>query len=366
MVAGKGAGPELTGAIETPRLVLVPASVAALEAELGGRDALAAHLGAEVPGTWPPGEHDEGAVRFFLGRLREQGVGESPWWAWYAIERDPGGAPARLAGSAGFMGPPRDGEVEVGCSLVEDARGRGLATEMVHALAARAFGEPGVGAIVAEAREDNAPSNGVLVRCGFEPAGPGREPGLRRWRLPATPAAAPAPREAAVLVPLWRDARGAWRLVVVRRTEHGIHGGQLAFPGGSRTAGDASLEATALREAFEETGLAPASVRLLAGLPRVETRVSNFVIAPFLAVVERPRAWEPEPREIAEVLEPALATLLAPGARAHADDLMPAGRPALRLPYYAIGAHRLWGASERILTPLLARIARDEWPELCA
>ena len=40
-------------------------------------------------------------------------------------------------------------------------------------------------------------------------------------------------REAAVRLPLWRDAAGVWRLVIVRRSEFGVHSGQLAFPGGA-------------------------------------------------------------------------------------------------------------------------------------
>ncbi len=170
-------------------------------------------------------------------------------------------------------------------------------------------------------------------------------------------------REAAVLVPLWRDAAGAWRLVIVRRSEFGVHSGQLAFPGGARDARDASLQATALREAHEEIGLPPQAARVIAELPGVETRVSSFVIAPFLAVIDRPSEWRPDAREIAEVLEPELASFLAPEARGHAHDLLPPGWEAVRLPYYPVGPHRLWGASERILHPLLARIAAGEWEE---
>jgi hypothetical protein len=119
-----------------------------------------------------------------------------------------------------------------------------------------------------------------------------------------------------------------------------------------------------VREAGEEIGLPPPTIERLAALPEIETRVSGFRIAPFLARIERPAAWRTDAREIAEVLEPELATLLAPGARRFATDLLPPGRGEVRLPFYALGAHRLWGASERILTPLLARIAAGEWPEI--
>lgn len=173
-----------------------------------------------------------------------------------------------------------------------------------------------------------------------------------------------AARASAVLVPLWRDEAGAWRVVIVRRTERGAHGGQLAFPGGVREAHDDSATATALREAEEEIGLAPASVTPLAELPLVGTHTTGFVIAPVLARIERPAAWRLAADEVVEVLEPALAPWFDPRERRFADDLAPPPWEGVPLPYYAIGPHRLWGASERILTPLLARIRGGEWPDL--
>ena len=44
------------------------------------------------------------------------------------------------------------------------------------------------------------------------------------------------PRIAAVLVPVFRDAAGALRLVLIVRTDRGLHGGQLALPGSIRLA----------------------------------------------------------------------------------------------------------------------------------
>jgi len=75
-----------------------------------------------------------------------------------------------VVGSIGFFGPPAaadDGvpEAEVGYGLVEDARGRGVATEAVAGVLAhtdrigvrvRASVEPG-----------NTPSVRVLAKCGF-------------------------------------------------------------------------------------------------------------------------------------------------------------------------------------------------------
>ena len=64
--------------------------------------------------------------------------------------------------------------------------------------------------------------------------------------------------ESAVLAPVYSRSAGSLRLVFIRRGPRGIHGGQIAFPGGRREPGDADLLATALREAHEEIGLDPA------------------------------------------------------------------------------------------------------------
>ncbi len=353
----------LTGALlRTHRLDLVAATPAHLEAEIADYAALGRLLGVRVPPGWPPGQYDRDAMRFFRERLLALGDPGAGWFGWYAIARAEGDEDApTLVGACGYLGPPdAEGGVEIGYSVVEESRGRGYAGEIARAMAAHALSIPGVRHVDAEADAGNEPSNRVLARCGFRVIGDGRDPGHRRWRVERLPPEV-EPRDAAVLVPLHRDAGGAWRLVVVRRSEHGIHGGQLAFPGGTRAPADATLFDTALREAGEEIGLPAASVRLVAPLPPVETRVSSFRIAPFLAAIERPAAWRPDPREIAEVLEPPLAELLAPGSRRFATDLMPAAYGSLRLPFYPVGPYRLWGASERILTPLLARLRGGEW-----
>ncbi len=352
--------------LETRRLVIVAATPELLDAELADPSRLGERLGALVPPGWPPGEYDADAARHFRERLVEGGEAARGWYGWYAITRGDAVEPPTLVGSVGTFGPPSaEGVVEICYSVVESARGRGFATEMAHALAARSLAVPGVTTVVAETLEDNLASQRVLLRCGFRAAGEGRTRAHRRWSVDASRLRdAGVPRRAAVLVPLVRDADGAWRLVVVRRAAGGIHGGQLAFPGGSAAEADATLLATALREAEEEIGLSPDAVRVLAELPPVDTRVSHFVITPFLAIVTRPAAWRLDPREIDEVLEPGVAALLAPGARAFATDLLPAGWTPRSLPFYAIGPHRLWGASERILHPLLERVRAGEWPEM--
>lgn len=178
-------------------------------------------------------------------------------------------------------------------------------------------------------------------------------------------AAAPRPaiplQDAAVLAPVYRDPEGALRLVLVRRSEGGVHGGQIALPGGRRDEADASPVDTALREAEEEIGLPRSAVRVLATLPVFETRSTGFRITPFLGRIERPVTWRPDEREVAEVLEPRIEDLLAPATRGESWEKFDGWPEPIRIEFYRIGSHRLWGATYRIVSPLLPRLAAGEW-----
>ncbi len=166
--------------LHTPRLEMIAATLDHLEAELLGPGHLDPLLDARVPGDWPPGEYDRDAILFFRDRLAEGGAACVGWYGWYAVAAGDGGERVLVA-NAGYMGPPEDGAVEIGYSVLPGARGAGYATEMVTALLERAFGEPSVEEVVAHAAQGNEASARVLLRCGFSPAGPGAEPGTDRF-----------------------------------------------------------------------------------------------------------------------------------------------------------------------------------------
>ena len=170
-------------------------------------------------------------------------------------------------------------------------------------------------------------------------------------------------QQAAVLVPVFRDHGGALRLVLIRRVERGIHGGQIAFPGGRIEPGDPDHAAAALRETHEEIGLPPQAVDLLADLRPVATRSSGFDIRPFLARITPPTAWAPQLAEVSEVLTPTVARLAEPGRLTTiqvAPPILPVSR---RLPCIRLDADTVvWGATYRILRPLLRPLLAGRWP----
>jgi 8-oxo-dGTP pyrophosphatase MutT (NUDIX family) len=168
--------------------------------------------------------------------------------------------------------------------------------------------------------------------------------------------------ESAALVPVYRDRDGRVRLVLIRRGAGGVHGGHLAFPGGKRDPDDASMQDTAVREAEEEIGLSKDEIEVICALPPIDTRTSGFRIHPFLARIMRPAVWRPCEREVAEVIEVGLQDLAAEGSHCPAAVAALSPLEVQRVPFYRVGAFQLWGASYRILHPLLPRLLAGEWP----
>lgn len=160
----------------------------------------------------------------------------------------------------------------------------------------------------------------------------------------------PALTCAAVLVPmLFRD--GEWHVVVTQRTQHvEHHKGQISFPGGACEDQDVDLEATALRETFEEIGIPPDSVEILGVLDDFRT-ITSFVVTPFVAVVPASLDYRVEACEVESVLEVPLSFLLDPKS-SRVEPREHEGR-LYQVLFWDLGSYTIWGATAQILKGLL-------------
>jgi len=169
---------------------------------------------------------------------------------------------------------------------------------------------------------------------------------------PGTAAHAGPLTPAAVLVPIVASAAPTV-LLTLRGRHLRAHAGQVAFPGGRVEATDASPVAAALREAEEEIGLAPASVRVLGCLADHVTG-TGFRVSPVVGLVDPPVALRPDPGEVDEVFELPLATLLSPGAVAWREETVLGRRRRVLVVRH--DRHLIWGATAAILAALGAAL----------
>ena len=159
-----------------------------------------------------------------------------------------------------------------------------------------------------------------------------------------------AGRTAAVLILIFPDELGEARLVLTERSpgEH-RHAGQISLPGGAIDDDDDSIEAAALREAYEEVGLdaKAAAVEIAGLLPMVDVRVSGFLVHPVVAFAPREPELTADGYEVAAVFTAPLAAFL-PDAPV---EVITAERDGYRLRYgaYPIGEHMVWGATGMLL-----------------
>lgn len=169
-------------------------------------------------------------------------------------------------------------------------------------------------------------------------------------------------RDAAVLLPVFRDAEGELRVaIVVRADDGGLHGGQLGLPGGKPEPGDVDLLATALREAEEEVGLAPGAVDLLATLPPFDARSTGWRVHPFLGRISPDTTWRLQESEIVGILTPAVRALADPSSRAKLPFTSIRFSEPLLVDGIDVEGHVLWGMTLRLLDDVLPRLLAGEW-----
>jgi 8-oxo-dGTP pyrophosphatase MutT (NUDIX family) len=169
-------------------------------------------------------------------------------------------------------------------------------------------------------------------------------------------------RPSAVLVALFEEDGETRVVLTVRSSRLRSHQGEVAFPGGRLDAGE-TVEEAALREAFEEVGLDPATVSLVGGLTAMPTVSSNTLMTPVVATLPERPSLLAAPDEVDRVFDVGLCELLADGAFVEEWWSVPGrpgadGRPGGEFPvwFYQAGGEIIWGATARVLTELLCLV----------
>ncbi len=159
-----------------------------------------------------------------------------------------------------------------------------------------------------------------------------------------------------MLAPVFRDAEGILRILLLLRTDRGIHGAQLGLPGGRPEPGDRDFLATALREAEEEVGLPPHQVDVLAALDPLDTRATGWRVHPFLGRIPADVTWRLQPDEVVRVLTPTVESLGDPVARRLLPFTSAYFPEPLEVEGIDVEGHVLWGMTLRLLDGLVPRL----------
>ncbi|MBS1968007.1 MAG: CoA pyrophosphatase [Chloroflexi bacterium SZAS-1] len=164
------------------------------------------------------------------------------------------------------------------------------------------------------------------------------------------------PRPGAVLVLLYPDGDDLRLPLTVRSDKLPSHRGEVSLPGGAIDPEDAGPEDAARRECYEELGVDPFSIEVWGLLSSFYIQPSNFQVTPVVGFTERMPVLRPNDAEVSSVLTVTARELLDP-------TLVIRERWNLRgidvtVPFFAIGEHKVWGATAVVLSEFVARIRR--------
>lgn len=160
-------------------------------------------------------------------------------------------------------------------------------------------------------------------------------------------------RPAAVLAPIIMRPEGWTMLFTQRAEETPAHPGQISFPGGRVQESDTGPLDTALRETFEEIGLAADRIEALGAFDRYETG-TGYRITPVVGLIEPGFELKLDPREVASVFEAPLSFLFDPANHERREGEWRGVKRA----YYAMpyGDHFIWGATAGMVRALYQRL----------
>ncbi len=172
---------------------------------------------------------------------------------------------------------------------------------------------------------------------------------LGRSRYEVVPADA---RRGGVLALFYPWQETVYLPFILRPEYNGVHSSQVAFPGGGFEAEDGDLTRTALREAYEEVGIHSDQVKVLGTLSPLYVYASNYLVLPTVAWCDERPNFRVDPYEVAALIETPLAELMDPVHRREEEWDLRSER--VRVPYYLVQEHIIWGATAMMLSELLA------------
>lgn len=170
-------------------------------------------------------------------------------------------------------------------------------------------------------------------------------------RRPDLGKAFPNERRVAAVLALLYPMNDRVCCALIRRPSYpGVHGGQIAFPGGQVESEDRDLLHTALREAWEEVGIKAEKVQRPTELTRLYIPPSRYEVVPFLGLSDRRPDFILQTSEVDELIELPLEELLKP--KVYGEVSVHTTRGLLNVPAYQWRDEIIWGATAMIVAEI--------------
>ncbi|MEZ7901054.1 MAG: CoA pyrophosphatase [Flavobacteriales bacterium] len=160
-------------------------------------------------------------------------------------------------------------------------------------------------------------------------------------------------REGAILMMLYPKNGELYFPLIQRHEYEGVHSNQVSFPGGKAESFDKNLYHTALRETEEEIGVNQIDVSQLGEMSQVYIPPSNFLVSAFLSFHNELPQFVKEEKEVKEILEIPVSSVLDPRNIKTTEIKMKNGMK-LSTPYFDLEEKIVWGATAAILAEFKA------------
>ncbi|QTE22981.1 NUDIX hydrolase [Polaribacter cellanae] len=159
------------------------------------------------------------------------------------------------------------------------------------------------------------------------------------------------PRKAAVLALFYPNKKNETTFLLTERaTYKGTHSAQISFPGGKINKTDKNLEETALREAFEEVGIVPKSIKIVRELTDVFIPPSNFLATPFIGCIDKRPNFKTN-YEVEKTIEVLVEDLLN-DASLTTVNLSTSYMKNIDVPCFKLNDYIVWGATAMMLSEI--------------
>lgn len=160
------------------------------------------------------------------------------------------------------------------------------------------------------------------------------------------------PRKAAVMALFYPSHQELTQLLLIlRKSNQGVHSNQIGFPGGKTEKQDTDLLHTAMRETYEEVGVPPQAVKVVKELSELYIPPSNFLVKPFMGLYPKPGPFSVQESEVEALVEVDLNEFLDERNQiqqkmttSYAQDIL--------VPAFKLKGYTVWGATAMMLNEI--------------